>query len=50
MFNLSLIITLVQMEKDSKLFKTRIKNNHKGPGIKYVGGWPEGSCGGHEIF
>ena len=48
------------MTKDSKLFTTRIKNNHKGQYIKYVGGGPEGFCGvmkyfrhiliGHEIF
>ena len=38
------------MTKDSKLFKTRIKNNHKGQYIKYVRGGPEDFCGGHEIF
>ena len=38
------------MTKDSKLFTTRIKNNHKGQYIKYVGGGPEEFCGGHEIF
>ena len=38
MFNLNLIITVIQMTKDSKLFTTRIKNNHKGQYIKYVGG------------
>ena len=50
MFNLNLIITVIQMTKDSELFTTRIKTNHKGQYIKYVGGGPEGFCGGHEIF